>query len=229
MPHPFRSPLPTIKIADLIFGHDTRAQSAENMRRYHAYIDFLREHGLRLPSAPQEPKVLGIAQLAREAGLSVGVLRTTHPIRKMAEAAIAELGLAIVVQVPVSTDLLSIGECRIRFAALAPSKAVQTGIKAAGMQKILSELFGLMLGRANMNTLAPVLPIIRQLQEDAGADLLDVSPHITRIILGFDDWLAEGNDLGSLPPEALATMEFHDLLRYGLEKVGMSPAQVGAL
>lgn len=220
---PYRRPLPSQPIATLINGNDTTAQAKENQRRTAAYLDLLRSRGLELPVAPGQSSGLGIARISEEAGLSLGVLRQGKPLRQQIERAITELGLATIVEARMDRDTMRLKECQTLFTAMAPAKASELGIKAEAMQGFVGQVFDLLKSRAKGNHNTAVLPIVRELQRDAEDDVLDISPHVRRILLEFDGWLALRDDPGRmLDEEALASMAFSDLMLFGMDRAGLS-------
>ncbi|MDF3351941.1 hypothetical protein, partial [Sulfitobacter sp. KE12] len=230
LPPKSRLPLPPRAIPTLIAGQDTRAQAAENRRRITDYLELLRQQNLSLPAAPKQPNALGIARIAEEAGVSLGVLRPQHPLRQRLEEAIPELGLAIIVEEDVPADQLSIAECRSLFAALAPARAVALGMRHKAMQEFIDRLFDLLIARARNDQDALALPLVRRMQREAQADLLDIDDHVRSILEEFDDWVALRENPGrALSEEALASMAFRDLLLIGMEQTGLSQGKIAAL
>lgn len=225
-----RPPLPQRALPDEIVGHDTRLQAAENCRRADSYIAMLARNGLPLPAAPQKPQVLGIAEVGREAGLSLGVLRPGHSIRKLIEAAIPQLGLAIIVSGPDSPEAWSIAECHARFLALAPAKAAQAGLRPETMESAVARVFDIIMYRNTSNTDAPALPIIRKLQADDAEGVLELDDNCIRIIRTFEDWAAQCNTPSeALSASELSEMAFHDLLLHGMDRTGLSQGQVAEI
>lgn len=225
-----RRPLPTRAIPDAIVGHDTRAQAAENARRITDYLDLLQQQNLPLPAAPKHPTILGIAQVANEAGVSLGVLRPGHPLRKRVELAIPKLGLAIIVGDDAPIDQLRLEECRTLFIALAPAQAAAVGIKQAAMEGFINRLFDMLLARAKKNPDALVLPLVRRMQKEAQEDLLDIDENVRTLLQEFEDWLALRQNPGQkLSEDALASMDFRDLLLFGMEQTGLSQNRVAEL
>lgn len=229
MPQSTRLPLPSQAIPQAIVGHDTRTQAIENSRRIEAYLELLRTTGIALPADPTQSLRLGTAHVAREAGVSLGVLRPGHPLRQKVEGVIAELGLAII-HMPPSRDHLTIGECHSLFLTLAPAEAKKTGIRAEAMAGFVDELFARIRYRAKGGDAAPVTPIIAELREEAAAGLLDLPRHVLRVIEAFDSWISQSANPGkSFTPEALSAMAFHDLLRLGMENAGLSQARAAEI
>lgn len=230
LPPKSRPPLPSRAIPDLISGQDTRAQAAENRRHIADYLALLRQQNLPLPAASQKLDVLGIARVSQEAGVSLGVLRPGHPLRQQLEEAIPELGLAIIVEEVIGPDQLSIAELHTLFLALAPARAASLGLRPEAMQEFITRLFNLLTSRAKGDRAAHAMPLVRQMQEDAGAGLLDVSNHVLRILEDFDEWVTlRDNPDRTISPEALASMDFRDLMLLGMERTGLSQGHVAAL
>jgi integrase/transcriptional regulator with XRE-family HTH domain len=225
-----RPPLPVRAIPQEIVGHDTRAQAAENRRHAEEYLEKLARWQMPLPAAPQQLKTLGIAEVSREAGLSLGVLRSEHPIRQLIEAAIPRLGLAIIVHESGPVANWSIAECRIRFLSLAPAKAAQVGFKPEAMELAVTRVFDVITNRAFYNTEVPALPIARLLQQDDRDGALDLTDTCLSIIRTFEDWAAQCNTPSkSLSETELRAMAFHDLLLHGMNQTGLSQSEVGKI
>ena len=229
MPQLTRAPLPSRPIPQEIDGNDTRAQAAENRRRIEAYLELLRSTGTALPADPTRPKWLGIGQVGREAGVSIGIMRTGHPLRKKVDQAIPELGLAII-HVPPARDNLSLALCHDLFRALAPAQAQKIGIRSEAMAAFVDDLFVLLRNRAMDNDAAPVTPIIAEMREEADSGLLDLPVHVLRIIGNFDQWIAHSIDPGnSFTQEQLSALGFQDLMRIGMANTGLSQSRAAAI
>ena len=133
MPPATRPPLPSKSIPDAIVGNDTRAQAIENQRRIAEYLDFLDTNKKALPADRNRPNRLSTAQVAQEAGVSLGVLRPGHALRVKVEEAIPILGLAVI-HVPPARDRMTVGQCHDLFRSLAPAEAKKLGFKSALLQ-----------------------------------------------------------------------------------------------
>lgn len=224
-----RAPLPERPIPQEIVGNDTRAQAAENRRRISDYLDLLRTTAASLPADPTQPDRLGTAQVAREAGVSLGILRPGHPLRKKVEGMISELGLAVI-HIPPARDDLTVGDCHSLFLRLAPAKAKKMGIRSEAMSGFVNDLFQRIRDRSKDGDSTSIAPLIAELREDAVANLLDLEPHVLRIIKTFDDWIALSVNPGrAISEEALSAMAFHDLLRLGMENAGLSQARAAGI
>lgn len=225
-----RAPLPTLPIADLIKDHDTTAQTAENRRRIHAYLDKLREERLGLPCAPHEPNVLGIAQVAKEAGVSLGVLRSGHPMRRALDEAIPELGLVPIIAPKRRGAELSIADCQAVFLSAAPGKALEAGLKPEVMEAFVLQMFGILRVRAGPDDTVSVRPLIAELQQDARKGFLELPHHVLTLIRDFDAWLSAGLDpVTHLEGEAVSALAFPDLLQLGMARLGLSQSEAAAV
>lgn len=229
MPRMIRPPLPTRAIPQEIVGHDTRAQAAENRRRVSDYLENLRATGTALPADPTQPKRLGTAQVALEAGVTLGVLRPDHPLRKQVEEAVPELGLATIHVMP-TRDCLSVAESHSLFRSLAPAEAVKAGIVQERMIEFVDKLFELIRYRADDVNTDLVAPIVMELREEAATGALKIPAQVRRIISKFDEWLADSIDPGTnYTPDTLSTIAFHDLLSLGMERMGLSQAEAAEI
>lgn len=225
MPRMIRPPLPTRLIPNEIVGHDTRPQAAENRRRVSEYLERLRATGTALPADPTQPKRLGTAQVALEAGVTLGVLRPGHPLRKQIEEAVSALGLATIHVLP-SRDHLTVAECHSLFRSLAPAEAVKAGILPDKMAEFVDKFFEFIRYRAVDENTDLVAPIVAELREEAASGSLDIPVHVRRIIEKFDTWLEDSIDPGtSFAPDILSTIAFSDLLSLGLDRMGLSQSE----
>jgi|GEM_PF-4616770 len=229
MPPATRPPLPSKSIPDAIVGNDTRAQAIENQRRIAEYLDFLDTNKKALPADRNRPNRLSTAQVAQEAGVSLGVLRPGHALRVKVEEAIPILGLAVI-HVPPARDRMTVGQCHDLFRSLAPAEAKKLGFKSEAMTKFVDELFELIRRRAKDGNDAPDQTSIDALRKDAEEKLLDLPDQVLHIIENFHDWVAQSADLGaSFTQEALTAMSFHDLLSLGMENFGLSQSQAAEI
>lgn len=225
-----RASLPTLPIASLIHGQDMTAQAAENRRRIHAYLDKLSEERLGLPCAPHQPNVLGIAQVAKEAGVSLGVLRSGHPMRRKLDAAIPELGLVAIIAPKLRGPELSIADCQTVFYRVTPAKALEAGLKSEAMETFVRQMFDILRMRANHDDTAPIRPFIAELQQDARDGILELPRHVLALILNFDAWLSAGLDpIAHMDDEAVSALAFPDLLQLGMAKLGLSQSETAAV
>lgn len=229
MPPATRLPLPTKAIPEEIVGHDTRVQAAENRRRIQDYLDLLRDTKAALPADRTQPTRLSTAVVAREAGVSPGVLRPRHPLRRQVEDAIQRLGLAVI-HVPPTRDRMTVGECHHLFRSLAPAEGKKIGLKSGIMTELVDELFRYIRYRAKDGDDSPVTPIIEELRDDAAEDHLDLPVPVLRIIENFERWMVQSaNPGGNFTQEALSEMAFHDLLQLGMANAGLSQSQAADL
>lgn len=226
---PAREALPTRPIPNEIKGNDTREQAAANRRQVTAYLALLTEKRLPLPMDPTGVKRVGIAQVAKEAGVSLGVLRPGHPCRAIIEASAATLGLAPILKSPDDADA-SIATCRRRFQTMAPMMAGKLGITPEAMSGFVAELFDCMTARADGDESTPASGLLEQLKEDEAAGMLALSTHARRIVRSWETWVltVRDDDLGG-GDDAATEMAFHDLLSLALHRAQLSQARAAEI
>lgn len=229
MPQLTRAPLAEKSIPQEIIGNDTRAQATENRRRITSHLDFLKATKTALPADPTQPSRLGTANVAREAGVSLGILRPGHPLRVKVTEMISELGLAII-YIPPARDCLTVEKYHTLFRVLAPAEAQKAGIKTEAMTGFVDKLFNLIRYRIQNSNASLVAPIIAELREESITGLLDQPSHIILIIKNFENWIAQSAEPGkSFTRETLSAIAFQDLLRLGMENTGLSQSQAAKI
>lgn len=190
-----RPALPPQPIPNLIAGNDTRAQAAENQRRFDAYLSLLRSENMLLPGLPQNPGHLYVPQAAREAGLCPYLLRPGLKMRDALDAYGRQKGYACVIATNLDFEQITIQAMKDRLDLMASHLGSELGLKPSGIQREIKTVFDLFLKRSGKDRQKLAAPLLEQLLQDLAQDELPLGAHAKHILGRIKDLMSRIDNL----------------------------------
>jgi DNA-binding transcriptional regulator YiaG len=186
-----RPALPPRPIPNLIVGNDTRAQAAENQRRFDDYLSLLHSENMPLPGLPQSPGHLYVPQAAREAGLCPHLLRPGTEMRDAIDAFGSQKGYACIITANLDFEQITIQAMKDRLDLMASHLGNELGLKPSGIQREIKTVFDLFLKRSGKDRQKLAAPLLEQLLQDLAQDELPLGTHAKTILCSIKDLMSQ--------------------------------------
>lgn len=218
-----RAALPTRPIPELISGNDTTAQAEENRARVANYIVTLKRQGLPLPADPTRSDRLGIAQVGREAGVCIGVLRPGSPLRLQVEACQTRIGLAAISKDGREFSALRIDEAFKRLHGSADQIAGDQNMSHDSTKEALHDIQEIMTRRAGGCPDALVAPVLLHLNDERKAGKLDLPGRLQDMLPKLESWIYD-----RAASTNTVCLDFPDAIADVLRRIGATQTTIAA-
>lgn len=218
-----RAALPTRPIPQLVVGHDTTAQARENRARIVQYLSNLAEQRLALPADPTRSSRLGIAQIGREAGVCIGVLRQGSPLRVEIETAEKALGLAAIAKDDRTFSSLSIKDLFERLRGSVDRIADDLGKSRENVDESLEDLEEILIRNAKGDPTANAADIIDDLRGAGDSSESSLPRRLKDMLAQLQTWVSASD-----APIDLEIVSFPDALAHVLGRHGGTQVAIAA-